>query len=120
MQLGDNFICVFEFSAMSIFSQSVERKFAQFGEVRVYWQVVRKFPNGSVTGLSSGQEFTIVADFVTFTNGLSSQSITLTSVQDGVAELDESFELHLINATGKNYLFSSWYNVVEVLMYLFE
>jgi len=97
----------FEFSANVNFSHSVERKFAQFGEVRVYWQVVRKFPNGSVTQLSPGQEFTNVADFVTFTNGLSSESITLTPVQDGIAELDESFELHLINATGENYLCSS-------------
>ena len=62
---------------------------------------MHKFPNGSVTQLSPGQEFTNVADFVTFTNRLSFQSITLTPVQDGIAELDESFELQLINATGK-------------------
>ena len=68
---------------------------------------MHKFTNGSVTQLSPGQEFTNVADFVTFTNGLSSQSITLTPVQDGIAELDESFEVHLINATGKNYFYSS-------------
>ena len=89
------------------FSHSIERKFAQFGEVRVYWQVVRKLTNGSVTQLSPGQEFTKVADFVTFNNGISSQSITLTPAQDGIAELDESFEVHLINATGKNYFYSS-------------
>ena len=64
---------------------------------------MRKFTNGSVTQLSPGEEFTNVADFVTFTNGLSSQSITLTPVQDGIAELDESFEVHLLNATGNNY-----------------
>lgn len=62
---------------------------------------MRLLPNGSVTELSPGKEFTNVAGFVTFINGLSSQSITLTPVQDGDAELDESFELHLINATGK-------------------
>ena len=61
---------------------------------------MRKFPNGSVTQLSPGQEFASVADFVTFNDGSSSQSIALTPVQDGIAELDESFELHLINATG--------------------
>ena len=66
---------------------------------------MRKFTNGSVTQLSPGEEFTNVADFVTFTNGLSSQSITLTPVQDGIAELDESFEVHLINATGNNYIY---------------
>ena len=64
---------------------------------------MRKFTNGSVTQLSPGEEFTNVADFVTFTNGLSSQSITLTPVQDGIAELDESFEVHLLKATGNNY-----------------
>ena len=66
----------------------------------MYWKVVHMYSNGSTSDLSAGQEFTNVADFVTFANGESSQSIRLTPVQDGIAELDESFELQLINATG--------------------
>lgn len=50
--------------------------------------------------LSSGQEFTDVVDFVTFVNRQSSQSVRLTPLQDGIAELSETFELHLVNATG--------------------
>lgn len=94
------YVSIFSFSG--IFPPtSVERKTAQFGEVWVYWQVLRTFSNGSVSELSPGQEFTNVVGFVTFTNGLSSQVIRLTAVKDGIAELDESFELRLINATGK-------------------
>lgn len=50
--------------------------------------------------LSSGQEFTDVVDFVTFVNRQSSQSVRLTPLQDGIAELSETFELQLVNATG--------------------
>lgn len=67
----------------------------------MYWQVVRLLSDGSVSELSPGQEFTNVVGFVTFANGVASQSITLTPLQDGIAELDESFELRLINATGE-------------------
>ena len=83
------------------FSLSVERKTAQFGEVRVYWQVVRALSNGSTTELLPGQEFSTVVDYVTFADDSSSQVITLRPITDGIAEQDESFQLHLINATGK-------------------
>jgi len=67
----------------------------------VYWQVVRLLSDGSTSELSPGQEFTKVADYVTFSDGSSSQLITLTPIKDGIAEQDETFELRLINATGK-------------------
>ena len=80
---------------------SVVRKNNQFGEVRVYWQVVHLLSNGSIIELLPGQEFTRVTGYVTFTDGSSSKTITLTPNTDGIAEQDESFELRLINATGK-------------------
>ena len=96
-----SFLICIEFSNLLFSLPSVERKSHQFGEVRVYWQVVRLLSDGSVSELSPGQEFANVIGFVTFPNGDASQSITLTPLQDGIAELDESFELRLINATGK-------------------
>lgn len=66
----------------------------------MYWKVVRLYSNGTTLDLSSGQEFTDVVDFVTFVNGQSSQSVRLTPLQDGIAELYETFELQLVNATG--------------------
>lgn len=80
---------------------SVERKSASFGEVRVYWRVLRVRSNGSTSEIPQGQEFVEVMGFVTFTSGLESQTIGLTPIEDGIAELDETFELRLINATGK-------------------
>lgn len=79
---------------------SVERKPTQFGEVRLYWQVVRILSNGSTSDLLPGQEFTKVAGYVTFPDRSSSQIITLTPIKDGIAEQDESFQLRLVNATG--------------------
>ncbi|PFX17387.1 G-protein coupled receptor 98 [Stylophora pistillata] len=83
---------------------TVEREFAQFGEVRVYWKVVRLYPNGTTMDLSSGQEFTDVVDFVTFANGESSQSVRLRPLQDRIAELDETFQLQLVNATAASFI----------------
>ena len=69
--------------------------------VRVYWQVLRLFPNVSTTELLPGQEFTKVSDHVTFADGSSSEVLRLTPREDGIAEQDESFEIRLINATGR-------------------
>ena len=85
---------------MYFFSLSVDRKAPLFGEVRVYWQVVRSFPNGSTSELLPGQEFTTVVGYVSFPDGSSSRGVTLRPIEDGIAEQDESFQLHLINATG--------------------
>ena len=79
----------------------IERKNAQFGMVRVYWQVLRLFPDASTTELLPGQEFTKVSDYVTFADGSSSKVLRLTPREDGIAEQDESFEIRLVNATGK-------------------
>ena len=80
---------------------SVERKGASFGEVRVYWRVLRVRSDGSTTEIPEGQEFAEVMGFVTFTSGSESRRIRLTPIDDNIAELDETFELRLINATGK-------------------
>ena len=69
--------------------------------VRVYWQVLRLFPDASTTELLPGQEFTKVSDYVTFADGSSSEVLRLTPREDGIAEQDESFEIRLVNATGK-------------------
>ena len=69
--------------------------------VRVYWQILRLFPNASTTELLPGQEFTKVSDYVTFADGSSSKFLKLTPREDGIAEQDESFEIRLVNATGK-------------------
>ena len=84
-----------------IFFCRIERKNAQFGIVRVYWQVLRLFPNASTTELLPGQEFTKVSDYATFADGSSSEVLRLTPREDGIAEQDESFEIRLVNATGK-------------------
>ena len=65
--------------------------------------------------LSSGQEFTDVVDFVTFVNRQSSQSVRLTPLQDGIAELSETFELQLVNATGVNLSFGRFLS--QILIY---
>ena len=69
--------------------------------VRVYWQVLWLFPNASTTELLPGQEFTKVSDYVTFADGSSSEVLRLIPREDGIAEQDESFEIRLVNATGK-------------------
>lgn len=69
--------------------------------VRVYWQVLRLFPDASTTELLPGEEFTEVSDYVTFADGSSSKVLRLTPREDGIAEQDESFEIRLVNATGK-------------------
>ena len=89
---------------MHIFLFSVERTPTQFGQVKVYWQLVRRWPNSSFSGLSPGQEFVTVTGFVRFSDGAPSQVITVTPSSDGIAELDEQFELRLINATGVKYI----------------
>ena len=65
--------------------------------------------------LSSGQEFTDVVDFVTFVNRQSSQSVRLTPLQDGIAELSKTFELQLVNATGVNLSFGRFLS--QILIY---
>ena len=65
--------------------------------------------------LSSGQEFTDVVDFVTFVNRQSSQSVRLTPLQDGIAELYETFELQLVNATGVYLSFGTFLS--QILIY---
>ncbi|XP_015763361.1 PREDICTED: G-protein coupled receptor 98-like [Acropora digitifera] len=79
---------------------TVERKGARFGEVRVYWRVLRVRSDGSTTEIPQGPEFAEVMGFVTFTSDSESQRIRLTPIADNIAELDETFELRLINATG--------------------
>ncbi|XP_068693739.1 adhesion G-protein coupled receptor V1-like isoform X3 [Montipora foliosa] len=79
---------------------TVERNIATFGEVRVYWQIFRLLSDGSTSELPTGQEFEDVTGFVTFSSGSGSQDIRLTPKDDNIAELDETFELRLINATG--------------------
>ena len=69
--------------------------------VRVYWQVLQLLPDASTTELLPGQEFTKVSDYVTFAYGSSSEVLRLTPREDGIAEQDESFEIRLVNATGK-------------------
>lgn len=69
--------------------------------VRVYWQVLQLLPDASTTELLPGQEFTKVSDYVTFADGSSSEVLRLTPREDGIAEQDESFEIRLLNATGK-------------------
>jgi len=64
---------------------TVERN-PRFGEVRMYWQVVCSLSDGSTTKLLPGQEFTKVTDYVTFSDGSSSQLITLTPIKDSIAE----------------------------------
>ena len=84
-----------------IFFCRIERKNAQFGMVRVYWQVLQLLPDASITEVLPGQEFTKVSDYVTFADGSSSEVLRLTPREDGIAEQDESFEIRLVNATGK-------------------
>ena len=81
----------------------------------MYWKVVRLYSNGTTLDLSSGQEFTDVVDFVTFVNDQSSQSVRLTPLQDGIAELSETFELQLVNATGVNLSFGRFLS--QILIY---
>lgn len=83
---------------------SVDRISARFGEVRVYWRVLRVRSNGSTSEIPRGQEFEEVMGFVTFASLSTSQNIRLTPIKDGIAELDETFELRLINATGKLFI----------------
>ena len=79
----------------------VERTFSTRGVVHLYWQLLRVLPNGSVAELAPGDEFNNVQGFVAFADNEASQVIAVEPKADGLAELDERFQLRLVRAKGK-------------------
>ncbi|KAK3711287.1 hypothetical protein QZH41_015002 [Actinostola sp. cb2023] len=87
-------------SETGVINFEVLRSIASHGKVRLFWQLLRLQSDGSLTELPSGVDFVPSSGHLDFADGVGKETITIRPFNDDIAEMNETFAVRIVNATG--------------------